>query len=61
MEHFHIFAYLCAVGARILLCEISEQKEREEHATRMGTWQISKTHNLMPHRDTEVSQLAISH
>jgi hypothetical protein len=49
MKGSHIFAYLCAVGARILLCEISEQKEREEHATRMGSWQISKARKLTPY------------
>jgi len=35
------------VGAGILLCQVSEPKEREEDAAGMGAWKIHKANKLM--------------
>jgi len=35
-----------AVGAGILLCQVSEPKEREEDAAGMGAWKIHEANKL---------------
>jgi len=46
-EKYICILWLAKVGAGILLCQVSEPKEREEDAAGMGAWKIHKANKLM--------------